>query len=138
MEKQIKVAIPLFNNRVSPRFEFAPTLLVVTIENDQVLEKKELNLQSYDLLQRSSLLRKMGLDILICGGIQGFITRSLSLTNVQVIAPVAGEAEAVLQLFLEKNLFPFFQPCCRRRSLLQCHLAQYELSHPRGNKKRNG
>jgi len=138
MEKQIKVAIPLFNNRVSPRFEFAPTLLVATIENDHVLEKKELNLQSYDLLQRSSLLRKMGIDILICGGIQGFITRSLSLTNVQVIAPVAGEAEAVLQLFLEKNLFPFFQPCCHRRALLQAHRAQYEPSSSRGNKKRNG
>jgi predicted Fe-Mo cluster-binding NifX family protein len=138
MEKKTKVAIPLFNHRVSPRFEFAPTLLVVTIENDRVLEKKEIDLRSYDLLQRSSLLRKVGIDILICGGIQGFITRSLSLTNVQVIAPVTGEAEAVLQLFLEKNLFPLFQPCCPRRALRQCQRAQYEPSPSRGNKKRNG
>ncbi len=138
MEKKTKVAIPLFNNRVSPRFEFAPTLLVVTIENDRVLEKKEIDLQSYDLLQRSSLLRKVGIDFLICGGIQGFITRSLSLTSVQVIAPVTGEAEAVLKLFLEKNLFPLFQPCCRRRALRQCHRARYEPFSPRGNKKRNG
>jgi predicted Fe-Mo cluster-binding NifX family protein len=32
----MKIAIPLFNNRVSPRFEYAPTLLVATIKADKV------------------------------------------------------------------------------------------------------
>jgi predicted Fe-Mo cluster-binding NifX family protein len=112
MEKKTNIAIALFNNRVSPRFEFAPTLLVATTENNLVLERREIDLKSYDLFQRSALMREVGIDILICGGIQGFITRSLSLTNVQVIAPVAGEVSEVLKRFLEGTLCSSFKPCC--------------------------
>ena len=36
----MKIAIPLFYNRVSPRFDFAPTLLVATVEKNQIVEQK--------------------------------------------------------------------------------------------------
>ena len=108
----MKIAIPLFYNRVSPRFDFAPTLLVATIEKNQIVEKREIRLKNYTFLQRSALLRDLGITTLICGGVQGFLTRSLGNQNVQVIAPVAGEVSEVLERFLEGTLCSSFKPCC--------------------------
>ena len=92
----MKVAIPLFNNRVSPRFEYAPALLLATIKADKVIEKKELSLTNYDLFQRVALLKEFGVDTLICGGINNFINRLLDWRKVQVISPISGDAEEVL------------------------------------------
>ena len=106
----MKLAIPLFNSRVSPRFEFAPALLLATTEDRQVLERKQVDLDGYDLFQRSALLKELGVDLLICGGIQGFITRSLGAGNIAVISPISGDVEDVLQRFLRGNLYPQFCP----------------------------
>jgi predicted Fe-Mo cluster-binding NifX family protein len=106
----MKVAIPLFNSRVSPRFEFASALLLATTQDRQIRERRQIALDGYDLFQRSALLRELGVDLLICGGIQGFIARSLGSGNVAVISPISGEAEEVLQRFLRGNLYPQFCP----------------------------
>ena len=116
----MKIAIPLFNNRVSPRFEFAPALLLATVEGKKVLEKKELNLRGYNLFQRSVLLKEFGVDTLICGGINGFITRVLDWRNVRVISPISGDAEEVLKRFLQGTLGPPFTPFPPGRRYRRC------------------
>ena len=116
----MKIAIPLFHNRVSPRFDFAPTLMVATVERKQIVEQKEISLKNYTLPQRSTLLQDLGVTTLICGGVQGFLARSLGNKNVQVIAPVAGEASEVLQRFLRGNLCSSFKPFCAAAGFRRC------------------
>jgi predicted Fe-Mo cluster-binding NifX family protein len=113
----MKIAIPLFQNRVSPRFDFAPALMVATIENNQVVAREEISLKNYTLPQRSALLLDLAVTTLICGGIQGPITRSLGNKSIQVIAPVAGEATEVLECFLRGELHP---PCFLLESPHRC------------------
>jgi len=108
----MKVAIPLFHDRVSPRFDFAPTLMVATIENNQVVSEEKINLKDYNLIQRSNLLQQLGVDTLICGGVQDFLIPLLGNKNVRVITPVIGEAREVLQQFLKGNLHSPFAPFC--------------------------
>ena len=79
----MKIAIPLFNERVSPRFEFASRLLLATVEDRRVIEQEELMLKGYDLFQRSALLKELAVDILICGGIQCFVAKDLAHNNVR-------------------------------------------------------
>ena len=38
----MKIAIPTFATRVSPRFDCAESVLVVTIDNGQALDRREL------------------------------------------------------------------------------------------------
>jgi len=106
----MRIAIPLFNNRVSPRFDFASRLLLATVEGDAVIQKEELALQGYDLFQRSALLKELSVDTLICGGIQCFISRDLRFSNVEVISPIAGDAEEALEGFLHGTLNPLAAP----------------------------
>ena len=48
----MKVAIPLFRNRISPRFDFSPELWIITVENGEVVHQDKLQTTHLNLLQR--------------------------------------------------------------------------------------
>jgi len=73
----MKVAIPMFNSRVSPRFDFASKVLVATIEGGIVIERQEHSLADLNPIRRSALLNVLGINLMICGGISGFSERLL-------------------------------------------------------------
>jgi predicted Fe-Mo cluster-binding NifX family protein len=112
----MKVAIPLFQNRVSPRFDCAPKIMVVTIEKNRVTSKEEFSLASFDTFQRTALLCQQGVNTLICGSIMDFSKGVLVSRGVRVICPVCGDAEQALKLYVEGKLRPErFQHDRRRR-----------------------
>ena len=95
----MKVAIPTFNSRVSPRFDFAAKVLIATIENGTVVDREYFSLTNLNTIRRSSLLREQGVAVVICGGISNFSVRLLSENGIKVIPMVAGELEDVLEQF---------------------------------------
>lgn len=115
----MKVAIPIFGPRVSPRFDCAPSLLLFTVEDGKVVERGEANLTHLEPWQRLDRLRELGIQALICGGIDGHSARVLEAHQVQVIPWVAGEAEEAMEFFLRGQLTPglSIRPGCRRRRL---------------------
>ena len=100
----MKVAIPMFNSRVSPSFDFASNVLVATVGSGKVLEKDKYSLINLNTIRRSALLRQHGVNVLICGGISGFTVRLLMGNGIEVIPMVSGEAEEVLNHFVKGNL----------------------------------
>ncbi|MBN2469006.1 MAG: NifB/NifX family molybdenum-iron cluster-binding protein [Deltaproteobacteria bacterium] len=115
----MKLAIPLYNGRVSPRFEYAPTLLLAMVEGTSILERNEVSLNGYDIFQRTALLKDLAVDTLICGTIEPFAARALDWRNIRVVPWIFGDVDAVLQQFLAGNLKPPLSPVnarpgCRR------------------------
>ena len=104
MEDRVKVGIPMFNSRVSPRFEFAPKVLVATVDDGRVVDRGEYSLNNFTPMRRNALLKEQGVDVLICGGISEFFVRLLMSNGIEVIPMVSGEAEEVLHLFINGNL----------------------------------
>ena len=100
----MKIAIPMFNSRVSPRFDFASRMLIATIDNREVVERIEHSLTNLNPIRRSALLSELGVKVLICGGINDFSVRLLMGNGIEVIPMVAGEVEDVLNLFINDNL----------------------------------
>lgn len=100
------MAIPTFGPRVSPRFDYAPGLLLINLENGKVVEKEKFSLQAWDRLQRLQKLQELGVQTLICGGIDGNSAQILSDYGIRVIAWVAGEADEAIQFFLDGKLRP--------------------------------
>ena len=54
----MKVAIPMFNSRVSPRFDFAPKVLIAKVENGKVVDREHHSLINLNTIRRGTLLRK--------------------------------------------------------------------------------
>lgn len=114
----MKVAIPIFGPRVSPRFDFAPALLIFTLQNGRVIERAEISLSTWNLWQRLEKIKEWQVHTLICGGIDGYSERMLRSQKIEVIPWVAGEAEKALQTFLKGKLQPgmvVYPGCGRRR-----------------------
>jgi predicted Fe-Mo cluster-binding NifX family protein len=103
-EDRVKIAIPMFNSRVSPRFDFASKMLVATVEGGKVVDRENYSLINLNPIRRSALLSELGVNVLICGGISDFSVRLLMGNGIEVIPMVAGEVEDVLNLFINDNL----------------------------------
>jgi predicted Fe-Mo cluster-binding NifX family protein len=100
----VKIAIPMFNSRVSPRFDFAPKVLIAKVENGKVVEREHYSLNNLNTIRRGTLLREQGVNVLICGGISNFSIRLLLENGIQVVPMIAGELEEVLNQFIDGHL----------------------------------
>jgi predicted Fe-Mo cluster-binding NifX family protein len=100
----MKIAIPLFGSRVSPRFDCAQRILLVIVENKKVVEKKEIWVARWNPLQRITRLTELGIDTVICGGISNFSVRMLISNGMRVISWITGEVEEAIKLFLKGQL----------------------------------
>ena len=109
----MKIAIPLFGNRISPRFDFSPELWIITVEYGQVVDQERLLVENLNLLQRLDQLTSHKVNQVICGGIDGLSRNQLGSRGIDVVQDVIGDAEAVFDLFMRGRLRPGF--CCERR-----------------------
>lgn len=101
-----KVAIPLFGTRISPHFTYAEMALLIDIENNEVIQSREIALGPTDELQRIQYFKSLEIDTLICGGISNIAECMLAEQAVHVISWVSGEARDALEQFLLKQLVP--------------------------------
>jgi len=102
----MKIAIPLFEKRISPHFDYAPTLLLVLVDRGEIMHSHELVLGQNNQAERISYLTAFGVDTLICGGISSEMQRLITAQNITIIPWVTGEAQEALQLFLKGRLDP--------------------------------
>ncbi len=109
----VKVAVPVFERRVSPRFGLSPEMWVYTIEEGKVLGRERLAMTGFSPAQWVRELLNIGVDTLICGGIDGFYCNQLQGSGISIISDVMGEAEEIFSLFLKGGLSSGY--CKRRR-----------------------
>jgi predicted Fe-Mo cluster-binding NifX family protein len=109
----MKIAIPLFGNRISPRFDFSPEVWIITVENGEVVNQEKIPMTNFNLPQRLDQLTSNRVNQVICGGIDGFSLNQLGSRGISVLHNIAGEAEVVFHLFLKGRLRPGF--CCEGR-----------------------
>jgi len=103
-EDGMKIAIPMFTTRVSPRFDFASKILIAAIADSKVIDRQEFSLINLNPIRRNSLLCEHGVNVLICGGISTFAQRLAVGNGIDVIPMVQGEIEEVLNLFMGGDL----------------------------------
>jgi predicted Fe-Mo cluster-binding NifX family protein len=113
----MKIAIPLFRNRISPRFDFSPEIWIITVENGEVVHQEKLPMAHLNLQQRLDHLVSNGVNQVICGGIDGFCLNRLGCRGIDVLQNVVGEAKIAFDLFLKGRLRPGFFCDKRRRRL---------------------
>ena len=109
----MKVAIPIFGNRISPRFDFSPEMWIIEVERGEVVSQEKLPTANLNLPQRLEQITSNGIDKVICGGIDGFSLNQLGSKGIDVLEDVIGEAETAFDLFMRGRLRPGF--CCERR-----------------------
>jgi predicted Fe-Mo cluster-binding NifX family protein len=113
----MKIAIPIWNERISPVFDVAQRLLLLKIENGYMGAREEKDLDSTPMA-RVRLLSDAAVDVLICGAISGPLAMQIRQNGTEVICDICGAVSEVIDAYIKGNLESnhFIMPgCCRRR-----------------------
>jgi predicted Fe-Mo cluster-binding NifX family protein len=102
----MRVAIPLFKDRISPRFDVCPEIWIIELNDGKVISQEKWPIEGLNLQQRIDQLTSKGVDKIICGGIDSFCVDHLGNKGIDVIHNVAGDAWQALSLFIRGVLHP--------------------------------
>lgn len=100
----MNVAIPLYKGRVSPHFSTAPEMLIVLIKKDIIYSVTKLNFDKLSSTEKRRKLINLGIDTIICGGIDETTKEWLKHKGIHVIENVMGDAMDVLYTFVNKRV----------------------------------
>lgn len=107
MEKnRSKIAIALFGTRISPRFDCAPTLLVVHVSAAGAGQRQEFATEGWTPMERIQKICRLGVHVLICGGIDQRSFRQIQSHGIKVFSWITGEFEDGLSCYLQGKLAP--------------------------------
>jgi len=106
----MRIALPTFQERISPRFDCANTLLVVEIADGAEVSRQEQMLGNMPSGHRVMHLRRLGVNVLLCGGLHRRLAHELAAAGIEVIGGLWGEAEAIIQAYLRGELTPISRP----------------------------
>jgi predicted Fe-Mo cluster-binding NifX family protein len=116
----MKIAIPVFETRISPRFDFAPGFGLYDIDGENITGRTEISCQGWSDIERVSKLKTLGVDTLICGGLPGYLLCLLTNNGITVIPWIAGNARDALKLFLQGRLDAGMVICSKKKKRNRC------------------
>ena len=110
----MKIAIPVWDDRVSPVFDVARSIRVVDIVDGAVVDVSNRELESE---QRTATLVKLGVDLVVCSAISIPLESTLWVSGVEVIPDTCGNAEEIIQALAsgDRTLVRFRSPGNNRR-----------------------
>ena len=109
----MKIAIPIFGNRISPRLDCAKKVLLIEVEEKEkkVLFSEEKVFQVAGVNESTDFFVSNEIDTVICGGISIEVQNSLMKNDIRIISWVTGESHKALDLFLKGELVPGAMLC---------------------------
>lgn len=99
-----KVAIPIFQKRVSPVLDSCRHMLLVDIEHRTEMERETVYMDEMSVTERCGIFAKLGVTIVICGGVSEVFANMLMGANIRLINGIAGGIDDVITAFLKERL----------------------------------
>jgi predicted Fe-Mo cluster-binding NifX family protein len=100
----MKIAIPVWENKVSPVLDTASRLMVVELNEEGPTSRFEIYMDERDLSKRCLRIQDMCVDTLICGAVTRHFSEMLQASGVKIIQGISGQPEAVLNAYLDGTL----------------------------------
>ena len=109
----MKIAIPVWNNCVSSAFDFANRLLLIDIQNGSEKNRTEILLEKEPIPQKAGRLKRLEVDVLICGAISRSLASQVTSLGIEVLPYVLGPVDEILKAYLTDQLgqAKFVMPC---------------------------
>ena len=111
----MRIAVSIWEDKVSPVLDTATKLLITESRTQKKGSRFEVFLIKKDLSQRCSFIRKLEIDVLICGAVSRIFSEMLKASGIKVISGISGPVEDVLEAYLNGDLPQpkFLMPGCK-------------------------
>ncbi|MBC2713296.1 MAG: hypothetical protein HGJ94_20555 [Desulfosarcina sp.] len=100
----VRIAIPIYNNRVSPVLDSCTRLLIIDVERNTEVGRRELFLENFPLHERFDQMKKAAIDVVICCAISDVLDGMLQATDIQLLCGIVGDVDQVLEAFFCNKL----------------------------------
>jgi predicted Fe-Mo cluster-binding NifX family protein len=114
----MKLAIPVWQSRISPVFDTAENLMIFEVEDGCEIARMEYPLSDLTPFRRAKRLEELHVDVLVCGAISRPLTNLMKKSGVKVIPWISGELSEVVPRFLDGQPLDgeFLMPGCAHRN----------------------
>lgn len=110
----MKLALVIFEDRISVVFDNSSQLLLVSIKDNLVESTKEINFSALCTVEMIEILKGESVRILICGAISEFMQQTIEKNKIKVIPWISGPVEKVLDAWVNGTMEELVMPgCCR-------------------------
>ncbi|MCK9173801.1 MAG: hypothetical protein M0O96_00785 [Desulforhopalus sp.] len=123
----MKLAITIWETRVSPVFDSARRLLLVELDEGQIVRRTGYAVNGSPFAEVGRLHKEEGIELLLCGALCERGLQRLQAVGIELIPFLSGEVEPVLaSLAAGRDLGSFAMPgclrqcCCRKRAQAAC------------------
>ncbi|MEA2040299.1 MAG: NifB/NifX family molybdenum-iron cluster-binding protein [Thermodesulfobacteriota bacterium] len=96
----MKVALTVWENRISPVFDCAQVLLVVDINERTATGRRFEPFQYESPFSRAAKLSDLEIEVLICGAVSDSFANMIETYGIRIIPFVAGAVDEVLDAYL--------------------------------------
>lgn len=100
----MKVALTVWEGRISPVFDVSREALVLTVHSGAVTARTLVTLHAGSPGRKVDRLAELGVDTLICGAMTRAPCEALAARGVTVLGFVAGDVDEVVAAFLAGRL----------------------------------
>ena len=102
----MRVAIPLYGDRVSPRFAFSERTLVADVRDGAAARQETIHTGRLLDEQRLEQLSSLGIDVFVCGAAEPAFLAEAGSLDIRIVPDVAGEKDEVLAMLAKGRLRP--------------------------------
>ena len=113
----MKVAVTVWDERISPVFDASRHLLIAEVEKNRIKSRSTVMFDPEMPSRLSKMLSDIGASVLICGAVSQFPASILAADGITLIPFITGRVDLVLAAFAAgKSLNPtFVMPGCGDR-----------------------
>jgi len=100
----MKVAVSVWEGRVSPVFDTASRLLILEVPKKGESSRFEVVLDDQSRAKKCSRIQSLCVEVVICGAISRHFQGILKASGIHVIPWICGSASEVLDAYLDGSL----------------------------------
>jgi len=132
----MKIAMPVWEDKISPVLDTASRLLVVDLKAGGDMSRFEIYLDERDLTKRCLRITGLGVDTLICGAVTRHFSDMLRALGVDLITGISGQPDDVLHACFEgrlahsKYLMPGSSPEGVEKEIKKLDFSEYSKMKP--------
>lgn len=101
----IKIAMPVFGDRISNRLDCAENIQVTEIKNNKIVKQEVVKMYNDNQLEKINLLIQINPDTVICDGITEICNIKLAEKNINVIPWIQGNSKDIINKYLTGKLY---------------------------------
>ena len=100
----MKIAVTYENGQIFQHFGHTEQFKVYEVEGGKILSSEVINTNGQGHSALAGLLKVIGVDVLICGGIGGGAQIALAEAGIKLYGGVLGSCDAAVEAFLANDL----------------------------------